>query len=133
MRQNARIAAVLTPRATQIPQGLSIQKITRSSGTQTATKTRHGPRETIRHHRSPRQALSHRNRPATNNNPRKSFADAALSKKSAPLAPRKTTPRQPPAIGKALTEILNAIRTSNTKEEILGNVLAIISKILLDS
>jgi hypothetical protein len=49
-----------------------------------------------------------------------------------PSTPPQATPKQPPAIGKALTEILKAIQTSNTKEEILQNVLAIIPKILLD-
>jgi hypothetical protein len=69
---------------------------------------------------------------ANNDNASKSFADAASSKKTAPPAPPQATPKQPPAIGKALTEILKAIQTSNTKEEILQNVLAIIPKILLD-
>jgi hypothetical protein len=46
----------------QVPQGLPSQKILRFSGTQTATETRRGPRESIRHPRSPRQALSPKNR-----------------------------------------------------------------------
>jgi hypothetical protein len=51
----------------QVPQGPPSQKISRASGTQTATKTRRGPRETIRHSRSPRQALSPKNRPRDQN------------------------------------------------------------------
>jgi hypothetical protein len=69
---------------------------------------------------------------ATNSNASKSFADATASKKTAPATPPQATPKQPPAISKALIEILQAIQTSNTKEEILQNVLAIIPKILLD-
>jgi hypothetical protein len=66
---------------------------------------------------------------ASNNNASKSFADAGASKKTAPETPPQATTKQPPAIDKALTEILQAIQT---KEEVLQNVLAIIPKLLLD-
>jgi hypothetical protein len=51
----------------QVPQGPPGQKIFRISGTQTATETRRGLRETIRDSRSPRQALSPKNRPRDQN------------------------------------------------------------------
>jgi hypothetical protein len=111
-------------------------KIFKISGTQTATETRRGLRETIRDSRSPRQALSPKNRPRDQNREQRQRVEKlrgrSLVKKTAPPTPPQATPKQPPAIGKALTEILKAIQTSNTKEEILQNVLAIIPKILLD-
>jgi hypothetical protein len=119
-----------------IPQGPPNQKISRSSGTQTATETHRGPRETVRHSRSPRQALSPKNRPRDQNRDQRQRVEKLrgrnLVKKDRARNPPQATLKQSPAIGKALTEILKAIQTSNTKEEILQNVLAIIPKILLD-
>jgi hypothetical protein len=72
----------------QVPQGPPSQKIFRFSGTQTATETRRGPRETIRHPRSPRQALSPKNRPRDQNRDQRQrvekFRGRSLGKKDPP-------------------------------------------------
>jgi hypothetical protein len=62
----------------------------------------------------------------------KSFADATASKK--PAAPAQT-PRPAPAqknstAEKIITEVLMAIQTSTSTEQILAKVLAIIPKVL---
>jgi hypothetical protein len=70
------------------------------------------------------------NKPSTG----KSFADAAASKKPAPApappAPRPTSAKKPAANGNALMDILLAIQSSSTKDEILGKVLALLPNLL---
>jgi hypothetical protein len=83
-------------------------------------------------------AAARQSAPATNagNKPNagKSFADAAASKKPAP-APAPPTPqpvntKKPTANGNALMDILLAIHSSSTKDEILGKVLALLPNLL---
>jgi hypothetical protein len=140
MRQNAQIAAVLTPRAIgDAPGSPGAPKPKKSSGSaapKPQQKPAAAPAKQSATPAAPVRPSAPKTAPATktatNDNASKSFAGAASSKKTAPPTPPQATPKQPPAIGKALTEIIKAIQTSNTKEEILQNVLAIIPKILLD-
>jgi hypothetical protein len=62
----------------------------------------------------------------------KSFADAAASKRPAPAppTPRPTSAKKPAANGNALMDILLAIQSSSTKDEILGKVLALLPNLL---
>jgi hypothetical protein len=100
---------------------------------------------------APSQASSRQQPPATarqsasapnaGNKPNtgKSFADAATSKKPAPAPPTlrlvnakkpAVNAKKPAANGNALMDILLAIESSSTKDEILGKVLALLPNLL---
>jgi hypothetical protein len=66
---------------------------------------------------------------ATTNDP-KSFADATATKKPATPTPRSAPPKQNPAIKKVVFDLLDAIQSSSSTEEILKKVLAIIPNLL---